>query len=358
MNLSVTRLALRWALWVGLTAAATILLVQERGNEDQVHVVLTYLLLVLGGSASGGRSLGVTLACAASVLIDYYFQPPYNSFGVGKPLDWLTLIAFLITAIVATQLLAMARKEATHAEALREANRLQEVLLASVSHDLRTPLTTIKALAESAALQGNDSGEAIAEQAVRLERLVNDLLDLSRLKGGGFPVHPELNTAEDLIGAAVRQARGLIGQHPLRTVVDLNTPALVGHFDFAQSLRALGNLVENAIHHSPPDAPIELGAHREENMLVFTVADRGSGVSPGDGERIFEPFYRPPGPTPDAGRAGLGLSIARTLTVVQGGSVRYAPRPGGGSVFFMRLPATDVRLEALSAEAHSAPALS
>lgn len=345
--------AARWILWAALTAIATFVLVPERGNIDQVHVVLLYLLLVLGGSASGGRPLGIILACAASVLIDYYFQPPYDAFGVGKPLDWLTLASFLITAGVATHLLAQARKEATHAEALREANRLQEVLLASVSHDLRTPLTTIRALAESAALQGNDSGAAIAEQAARLERLVNDLLDLSRLKGGGYPVQPELNTAEDLIGAAVRQTQGLIGKHPLRTMIDLDSPALVGHFDFAQSLRALGNLLENAIRHSPPDAPIELGAHREGDMLVFTVSDRGPGVLPEDVDRIFEPFYRAAGATPDAGRAGLGLSIARTLTTVQGGDVRYAPRQGGGSVFSIRLPATDVRLEAW-ADAESA----
>lgn len=344
----------RWVLWTALTIIATMILAPERGNIDQVHVVLLYLLLVLGGSASGGRPLGIILACAASILIDYFFQPPYDAFGVGKPLDWLTLSSFLITAVVATHLLARARREATHAEALREANRLQEVLLASVSHDLRTPLTTIRALAESSALQGNDSGAAIAEQAARLERLVNDLLDLSRLKGGGYPVHPELNTAEDLIGAAVRQAQGLIDRHPLRTMIDLESPALMGHFDFAQSLRALGNLLENAIRHSPPEAPIEVGAHREGNMLVFTVSDRGPGVPAADVGRIFEPFYRANGAAPDAGRAGLGLSIARTLTTIQGGDVTYAPRPGGGSVFSLRLPATDVRLDAFAADADSA----
>ena len=352
MSSRVVRIA-RWVLWVGLTTIVTVLLVRERGDIDQVHVVLMYLLIVLGGSASGGRPLGILLACAASILIDYYFQPPFDAFGVGKPLDWLTLVSFLITAVVATHLLAQARKEATHAEALREANRLQEILLASVSHDLRTPLTTIRALAESTALQGNESGAAIAEQAARLERLVNDLLDLSRLKGGGYSVQPEINTAEDLIGAAVRQAQGLIGQHPLRTVVDLSSPALVGHFDFAQSLRALGNLVENAIRHSPADAPIELGAHREGEMLVFTVADRGPGVAAADVDRIFEPFFRAAGAAPDAGRAGLGLSIARTLTSIQGGDVRYVSRPGGGSVFTIRLPATDVRIDAYAGDSES-----
>ena len=101
--------------------------------------------------------------------------------------------------------------EAEHAEALREADRLKDIVLASVSHDLRTPLTTIKALAQSEAMQGNKSAAAIEEQADRLTRLVSDLLDLSRLKGGGYSAVPELNTAEDLIGAAVRQTRGLFG---------------------------------------------------------------------------------------------------------------------------------------------------
>jgi two-component system sensor histidine kinase KdpD len=230
---------------------------------------------------------------------------------------------------------------------LREANRLKDIVLASVSHDLRTPLTTIKALAQSEAMHGNSSAAAIEEQADRLSRLVSDLLDLSRLKGGGFAVNLELNTAEDLIGAAVRQARGLLGGRTLRTVVDLSSPALVGNFDFAQSLRIIGNLLENAVRYSPPDEPIELGAHREAAMLVFTVADRGPGVPPADVRQIFEPFYRGANASPDTGRTGLGLSIAQTLAEIQGGAVTYAPRTGGGSLFTLRLRATEVRADAL-----------
>ena len=153
--------------------------------------------------------------------------------------------------------------EAEHAEALREADRLKDIVLASVSHDLRTPLTTIKALAQSEAMQGNESAAAIEEQADRLTRLVSDLLDLSRLKGGGFTATPELNTAEDLIGAAVRQTRGLFGGRPLRTVIDLESPRSVGIFDFSQSLRVLCNFLENAARYSPPSEPIELSARRE-----------------------------------------------------------------------------------------------
>jgi two-component system, OmpR family, sensor histidine kinase KdpD len=229
-------------------------------------------------------------------------------------------------------------------------------VLASVSHDLRTPLTTIKALAQSEAMQGNRSAAAIEEQADRLTRLVSDLLDLSRLKGGGFAVVTELNTAEDLIGAAVRQTRGLLTDGRLKTHVDLESPALVGHFDFAQSLRVLCNLLENAARYSPPSQPIELSAHREGDVLEFTVADRGPGVRADDVPRIFEPFYRASGSVPDAGRAGLGLSIARTLAEIQGGGVAYRARPGGGSEFTLRLPAAEVSADALEQTSRGAEA--
>lgn len=506
-----------WVVWTLVSAALTALMTHARGDFDQVHVVLMYLLVVLGGSATGGRALGITLACAGFFFIDYYFQPPFGELGIGKSPDWLALIAFLTTAVVATQLLARAQAEAAaarrrteevaslarlgsqtlsagraehalsgiasimqstlgveecaivswdadqgfgsvatqgqlrpatdddpllreavahgralwvnaddvverpttervecppagapvqklvlplrvqgrvvggvrlrhdvpftlddaqrrfldaisyyaalavdrvrlvteaeHAEALREANRLKDIVLASVSHDLRTPLTTIKALAQSQAMQGNQAAAAIEEQADRLSRLVSDLLDLSRLKGGGFSVQPEVNTAEDLIGAAVRQTQGLLHGRTLRTVVDLDSPALVGHFDFAQSLRALGNLLENAIRYGPAGEVIELGAVREEDMLVFTVADRGPGVQRDDVSRIFEPFYRATDAPPDSGRAGLGLSIARMLAELQGGRIEYRPRPGGGSIFSLRLPAIEVLEDALEQSA-------
>ena len=109
------RQALTWGLAITVTTAVTVVMIQFRGDFDQVHVVLMYLLIVLFASASSGRALGITLACAGFVLIDYYFQPPYGEVAIGKPLDWLALIAFLVTALVSTNLLARARSEAEEA---------------------------------------------------------------------------------------------------------------------------------------------------------------------------------------------------------------------------------------------------
>jgi K+-sensing histidine kinase KdpD len=347
-----------WILWIAALLAVTALMRQWRGDIETAHVVIPFLLIVLGGSATGGRALGFTLAVGGFLLIDYYFQSPYDSLLVGKPLDWVVLVAFVATAAVATQLLARAQDEARearrhaeeverlsrlaeHAEALREANYLKDMLLASVSHDLRTPLTTIKALAQEVTARGETRGAVIEEQADRLSHMVGDLLDLSRLRSGAFPTHAELNAAEDLLGAVGRQFAALPGA-PLRTVVDLKRPALVGRFDFVQSLRILGNLVENARRYSPAEQPIDVSVTRDGAFLVFSVADRGPGVAEAERERIFDAFYRPEHATPDSGRAGLGLAIARNLALLQDGTLTFEPRPGGGSVFVLRLPAEDV----------------
>lgn len=470
------RRAAVWVFWSALLAVVTVAFLPYREQVLEAQVALTYLLVVLGGSVSGGRALGLALACGAFLLIDYYFQPPFDNFGVNKGVDWIVLISFLATAASATQLLARAQaeariareradevaslsrigadtlaagrpedalsaiatvirdklglvsctiepgsapadpidgtqeievaggeafptllpeartirlrltvhghttgvltlsdsepirldaprrrfletlayyaalaaeripllREAEHAAALREADRLKDIVLASVSHDLRTPLAAVKAIAGDRSLGEEERTRGIEEQVDRLSRLVGDLLDLTKLQTGAVRVEAEPNTAEDLIGALDRQLTAAHGGRELSLAVDLAQPALVGRFDFVKSLRALSNLAENAIRLSPEAEPVEVSVRREGEFLAFRVADRGPGVEPADRERIFEAFFRPAGATPDAGRAGLGLSIARRLAEMQGGSVEYAPREAGGSIFTLRLPALDI----------------
>lgn len=509
---------LRWVTWSGLLLLATIVLLQVREQVDLAYATITMLLIVLGASAVGGRVMGFTLALTAFVIIDYFFQRPFDRFEVNKPLDALVLIAFLVTAIVATDLLARARQEAAaardraseveslarlgsatlrhaepedsldalaelvretigasacsifraaregelsiasrsviagaeppdaglelqaarqsarggaavtlfdddlcvehdasnfvggdsaplqttvlalplmaderiigalavrrdpmlvldaarrrflaalsyyaalglerarlteeaaHTERLREANRAKDQILASVSHDLRTPLTTIKVLAQGAESRGDPSAATIVEQADRLERMVRDLLALSRIRAGSSVVTPELNTADDLVGAALRQTQGALDGKTITPHIDLDSPVLVGMFDFVHTLRILGNLIDNALRFTAPGGTVDLVARREGAELVFIVADRGVGVSVAEQGRIFEPFYRPAGSPPDTGHAGLGLSIARTLAELQGGTLTYAARQGGGAEFTLRLPAADVEESAV-----------
>jgi K+-sensing histidine kinase KdpD len=348
---------LEWGLWLVMLALSTFVMRMARPNIEQAHASLVYILIVLGATAGGDRWLGIVVATYGFLAINYFFQSPFDTFTVNKPLDGLALVAFLSTALVANYLLAMARAEAErarkhaeeiealseevrHAEALREASRLKDILLASVSHDLRTPLTAIRALAQDIAIdesQARGHAEIIVEQADRLGKMVADVLDLSRLKAGAFTMNAEVNTAEDLLGATIRQFSGVPDAKRIEAVIDYSQPAMLGTFDFVQSLRVMTNLVDNALRCSR-NSPVTITVGQSNGELSFEVADRGPGVPVSERERIFDSFYRPKGATTDAGAAGLGLSIARQLAEAQGGSVAYAERPGGGSVFTFEIP--------------------
>ncbi len=506
------RLGAQWALWIAILAFTTAALLAVRGSIELANVALTILLVVLGGSVAGGRALGFALAGLSFLIINYFFQLPFDHFTVNKQIDWIVLVDFGAAAFVTTELLARATQQAQAAEArasevetlsqlgaeslqyatadealtaieslvqramgadlctiipgeaaraanreatgsdaaiqprsdavneastlaaeagrpvllsdsntfiehastdieqpagvviitkllavplrakervigvlvvgaesplmldgprlrllgafcyyaalgiermrlmaeaaqstaLREAQRAKDEVFAAVSHDLRTPLTTIKVLAQSGASRGEPSSIAIVEQADRLARMVGDLLELSMLRTGGIKRIPELNTADDLVGAALRQAEGMLHGRRIDVHLDFESPALVGRFDFVHTLRIIGNLLDNALRHTPEGGVVELRAERSDRWLMFSVADRGAGVAREERSRIFEAFYRPADASPDAGHAGLGLSIARSLADLQGGSVSYRTREGGGSVFELRLPAADV----------------
>jgi two-component system sensor histidine kinase KdpD len=324
--------------WIGVLVAVTVGLVALRPHLNDAHVALAYLVVVLFGGARAGRTVGFTLAGLAFVLFDWYFVPPYGTLSVAKSNDWIVLIAFLATSIIVTQLFERARHEA---DAARSA-RVRESIVASVSHDLRTPLTSIKALAHDLASSGDERAELIEAEADRLTLLVSDLLDFSRVNSGSLPLSIEANEAEDLLGAALQQVAGAASGRAINVDLDAKHPLLFGSFDFTHALRVLVNLIDNALKYSPRSSAVDLSVKRDGGWLLFSVLDRGPGVPEGEQEKIFAPFYRPAGVAPDSKGAGLGLSIARALAEVQGGTLQFAPRSGGGSVFTLRLPAIDV----------------
>jgi two-component system sensor histidine kinase KdpD len=355
-----------WVTWLGVFFAVAVALIAMRSATDQTYVPLTFLLVVLGGSASGGRTLGFTLAFASVLVIDYSLQTPFDRVSITKPTDLVTLAAYLVTAIVTSHLLHEAQRdrdaalkdaeevkrlaseheqmsrETERVRALREGDRMKDFVLASVSHDLRTPLTAIKALAQDEVRTGATRAPEIEEQVDRLTRMVADLLDLSRLRAGQWSFTPELNSAEDVVGAAMRQCAALERGSSIVAQLDESAPALYGTFDFVQTLRILVNLLENALRFTTNGQRVELTAHREGPHLVLSVLDRGPGIAEAERERVFDAFYRPAGSIADRGRAGIGLAIARSLAAAQRGVLTHHPRDGGGSAFELRLPAADV----------------
>lgn len=300
-----------------------------------------FLLIILGASAAGGRALGVVLSLAAFVTFDWAFLPPYGQLVVRDPLDWLVLVAFLVTSLVAAQLLYTARAQRAAVErevAAREATKLKDALLAAVSHDLRTPLTSIKGLAHELSQDGDERAAIIEEEADRLNRLVTDLLDAARMSAGSFPIDPQANALDDLLGAVVRQFAGRADRHRLSAALDRPDELVIGKFDFVQTLRIVTNLVENALRYSPLDSEVRLSGGAENGHMVVRVADRGPGIANYDEARATSQASYGLSEDGRSISAGLGLSIARSLAVAQGGRVDYQPRPGGGSVFSLTLP--------------------
>ena len=235
--------------------------------------------------------------------------------------------------------------EAERVEAFQVADRFKDALLAAVSHDLRTPLTTIKALAQQVGREGDERVRTIEVEADRLNRIVTDLLELTRMRAHTLELQPELNAADDLLSAALNQVSGLPRAADIR--VEMPPELMVGRFDLLHSVRALVNLLENALKYSPPGTPVDVRVSQAGDRLEFAVLDRGPGVPAHQVAHIFEPFARAGNVAPGASGAGLGLAIARGLAAAQGGAVRYSARPGGGSCFTLSLPAADLPHTAL-----------
>jgi K+-sensing histidine kinase KdpD len=347
------RQALLWS--VALTVT-TVMLLSYRPILEKAHVALVLLLVVLGAAARGGRALGLAIGVASFLVFDVGFVPPYGRLTVANPLDWLVLVAFLVTSGVASQLLHRAQEasqaageergrleeEQKRTEALRETDALKDAVLASVSHDLRTPLTSIKALANQLGALGDERSQIIEEQADRLGRYVSDLLDLSRLSAGAMPVRIELNAVDDLLSAAIEETEARLAGRLLEVKMPRDGVMLAGRFDLSLSLRIVTNLIDNAHKYTPAGIPIAVEALRQGNRLRIVVRDRGPGIADGEEERVFELFYRPLSAPADRGSAGLGLAIGRRMAELQNGSLSYMPRPGGGSDFVLSLPAVDL----------------
>ncbi len=232
-------------------------------------------------------------------------------------------------------------RRAVEAEALRRSDAIKTAILRAVSHDLRSPLTAIRAATEGLESESLDLSEAdradllttIDVEAKRLDRLVGNLLDLSRLELGAAEPKPELWTVETLVGQALAE----VGSEAERVLVSLSTDLPPSEVDGAQIELVLVNLLDNALKFSSPADPVELRGERRNGDVVVRVLDHGPGLSDSDLKRIFEPF--------EQGRAatrgtGLGLAIARGFAQANGARLEAELRQEGGASFVLSVPFT------------------
>jgi two-component system sensor histidine kinase KdpD len=268
--------------------------------------------------------------------------------GIAAPATQLTqeqrrlLEAFANQGALAIERARLA-EEARQMQLLQTTETLQRALLDSISHDLRTPLVSItgalSSLAESDLHLDADEQRALVEnartEAERLNRLVGNLLDMTRLEAGGLRVVREPTDLQDLIGAALEQLGKRLHQRQISVTIPDGLPLVA--LDFVLLVQVLVNLVDNALKYSPADAPIAVTGALSGGWLTIAVADRGQGIPEPELPHIFDKFYRIHHPHQTSG-AGLGLSICKGIVEAHGGQISAANRAGGGAVFTVRLP--------------------
>jgi len=300
---------------------------------DSVAPVLSlgvlYLFAVLPVAALWGLRYAVPVSIVSMLVFNWFFLPPTHTFQLHDSENWVALAVYLVTAVSVSAL-------ATRSRALQREDVAKTALLRSVSHDLRSPITAILTASEVAAGDVSDAEraellESIRLQAGRLDRLVGNLLDLSRLEAGAATPQLEVWPMDGLVARALEA----VGPEGEKIDVTLPEEAPAVRVDAAQLERALVNLLENALKVS---TTVEVAVAERNGEVVVRVADHGPGVSADEREAIFEPFTR--GSRQNGSRgAGLGLAIARGFLQVNGGRLWLEPDDGHGATFAFALPA-------------------
>lgn len=266
--------------------------------------------------------------------------PAPRSFPVNTGGALALVILFFVTAVIGA-LAARLRRQARGALRQVELERLRGALLRALSHDLRTPLAAL--VSASAALDGDqlDAAERreltriIADESQRLNRLVVNLLELTRIEAATVSAKGTPQAIDEVIGGALRRLEPKLSGRPVRTDVPEEIPLVA--FDPVLIEQVLINLLENALKHAPGGSAIEIAVREHRGEIAVDVADRGPGVHPGDEERVFEQFYRGGWSRRDDGM-GLGLAICRAILTAHEGTISLQNRPGGGVVVGFTLP--------------------
>ena len=350
-------------------AVATGIVYPLKEVAPAISLGVVYIPGVLLISAVWGLRLGLVTAVISAVAFNFFHLPPLGRLDVRADHDLVALVVFAIVAVASGTLADLARAqaaeserrreeadralaelaalererermqaEAIEAEAFRRSDELKTSLLRSVSHDLRTPLTTI--IAAGSALDSpsatpserRELSEAVVEEGHRLSRLVENLIDVSRLEAGKAAPRREPVALAEVLEAARRSIGS--GGELVRLALDEDLPAL--SVDPAQIERAFANLLDNAVVHGAGE-PVLVRSRLVGPRLIVRVVDRGPGIPESQRGHIFEPFYR--APSGSGSGSGLGLAIAKGFVEANGGELEVESLPGQGTSFVVSFEA-------------------
>ncbi|TAK20808.1 MAG: PAS domain-containing sensor histidine kinase [Chloroflexota bacterium] len=313
-------------------------------GDPRSAVLLSIVPVVLSATRSG-RGPAIVAAIASVAGHNLLFIDPRGSLTIARPEDALSLVLLLFTALITGQLADSARRgarRAQDAEVARRSDELKTVLLRAVGHDLRTPLASIKASVSGlrqadGQYSAEDRAELLAtveEEADRLDRLVGNLLDLSRIEAGALRPAKEAEDIAELINGTVSRLSQTLGERSVTVTVPEGCPPVP--CDYVQIAQALKNLLENAALHTPDGTPIAVRVIAGSVNVRIEVADSGPGVAPESRERIFHAFER----GPSSRGTGLGLAIARGLVEAHGGRLWLTEATGACFAFTLPLSTT------------------
>ena len=309
-------------------------------------IALIYLLGVLVAGIVLARGPVLIVAGLSALCWNFLFIPPLYTFHIGKFEDVLMFVTYFIVAITVGSLTARLKAREHLAAQIRvaeESERLRKTLLDCVSHELKTPLAALGAASEALAtpaldLESRDQTRELAREIQqgtrRLTRVVDNLLDMTRLESGVIQPRLEWCDVRDLLKSALESERDSLDGRDVRLNVPDNLPLVF--LDHALVEQAVAKVVANAGSHTPAAAEIEISARCDGGKLAISVNDRGAGLSEAQQEKVFEKFYR--SDRARTGGLGLGLSIARGFVEALGGAVTAENREGGGSRFTITLP--------------------
>lgn len=368
--------------WAGYTlailaiAALNAILIPLRSEINTTTIAFAFLLVVLAVAIIWGSGPALVASVTAVVCYNFFFLPPLYTLTIADPQNWIAATAFFITALAVGQLSAMARRRAeeaesgrvenrrlyeeleesfdraSEAEALRRSERIKSALLDAVTHDLRTPLTSIKASATLLLEDGEPGGQTetfsnaeqktmlkvISDEADRLDRFVESIVDLARIEAGDIKLSRNWGSLEEIIEAALARAEPLMRQHQLRILVENELPVI--RVDAGAVAEVVYTLLDNATKYAPAGTCITIRAERASGEMVqISVEDQGVGIPAELRQHVFEKFVHVGGSPIGSGRPegiGMGLSIAKGIVEAHGGNIwiEAGPESKGARVNF------------------------
>ncbi|HZS09452.1 MAG TPA: DUF4118 domain-containing protein [Blastocatellia bacterium] len=371
MNRTLKNKGTGWLVAVAGIAVVTVALGPFYGQVSSTTVALAMLLVVLFVATGWGSRPALVASVLGVLCFNFFFLPPVHTFTIADSRNWVALAAFLITAITAGQLYEKARQRAeeaeagkreierlyselreaferaSHAEALRQSEQLKSALLDAVTHDLQTPLTSIKASVTTLLreLQSGGEGrvmmdeegrremlEVIDEEADRLNHFIEGMVELARIESGELQLRRRWGAIDDILTASLQRAEPLTRRHRIELEIEPDLPAV--RVDPRAVAEVVYALLDNAAKYSPPGRTIRVTARRApEEMIEIAVEDEGKGIPPELRDKVFDKFFRATQEPAANGYhptgTGMGLAIACGIVEAHGGRIRVGVSPGG-----------------------------